>query len=159
MPRKPGAPRRNHNAETHGLTATAQLHLQPGESADELRDLWRASAALAPTPLATYLAARVAGILWRLRRIPALEAVALASASPPSAAGAPGDDASLDAVLDDLLAQSAGTLGLDLLMRYEAHLSRCLLAALAALHAIRQLGDDTPCPVPSALPASPAHEA
>lgn len=158
MPRRPGAPRKNANALTHGLTSTASLHLQPGENPDELALLWQASAALAPTPLASYLAGRVAGVLWRLQRIPALEARALGdvgATTPPPPPGAD-DDSALDAALDELLADTASGLKLDLLMRYEAHLQRCLLSTLAALHAIRQLGDTTECPAPSALDRLPS---
>jgi hypothetical protein len=119
------------NAITHGI-ASARL-VVPGESATE----WELSRqgivdALAPAgPVELALAERVATAFWRLRRVAAYEAAAIAERQHLATASA------------RLLPHP---LDIDKVIRFEAHLNRQLYQALHQLEAMRaeRRGQSTP---------------
>lgn len=140
------APRGNQNARRHGLTAAI------GPTPPAWRELVDAAAAhfgTADRPIEAALAARVAALIGRLADVAGQHTAALAAAisPPPTTPTVAVDDADeLDQVISGLLGRLSApqqtttqTTTIDLLCRYEAHLQRCLLATLAALHAARRL--------------------
>ncbi len=120
------------NALTHGISS-ARL-VVPGESTTE----WELSRqaigdALAPAgPVELALAERVATALWRLRRVLAYEAAAIAERQHLAAASA------------RLLPHP---LDIDKIIRYEAHLNRLLYQALHQLEAMRAERHGQPTPL------------
>lgn len=119
------------NALTHGISS-ARL-VVPGESATEWEGSRQAMVdALAPVgPVERALAERAATAVWRLRRVAAYEAAAIAERQHLATASA------------RLLPHP---LDLDKIIRYEAHLSRQLYQALHQLEAMRaeRRGQSTP---------------
>jgi hypothetical protein len=119
------------NALTHGISS-ARL-VVPGESTTEWEGSRQAIVdALAPAgPVELALAERVATALWRLRRVAAYEAAAIAERQHLPTASA------------RLLPHP---LDLDKIIRYEAHLNRQLYQALHQLEAMRaeRRGQSTP---------------
>jgi hypothetical protein len=120
------------NALTHGI-ASARL-VVPGESPTE----WELSRqgivdALGPAgPVELALAERVATALWRLRRVTAYEAAAIAERQHLATASA------------RLLPHP---LDIDKIIRYEAHLNRQLYQALHQLEAMRAERHGQPTPL------------
>ncbi len=152
-PPPPRQPRPRSHAQrplVHGLTAATAV-LLPGESRAEYDALETAAGALTDpsTPLTAALAARLASIVWRLHRIPEWERRVLdADASRLHAAAPMPADPDAPPIPPDLAAAIAAITShsqpdqadqLALLARYEAHLSRELIRALATIHALRQL--------------------
>ena len=149
-----GKTQSSRNAMTHGLRATVGLF--PHESLDEFFQLSNTvfGELLPDSAVESELANRIVSILWRLRRIPAFEAAALAwvhacerkqsayHIGGPTLAGDPGapppaDQNDLQLVLgrslDAFLTRDlGGKLG-----RYEANLQRQLSALFAELRTIK----------------------
>jgi hypothetical protein len=121
-----GKARSSRNALKHGMTASTSLI--SGESVE----LWRQHregvlmALGAKGALETALADRIALTLWRLQRIGACDATTTASALP-------AEGASLDEAPK-----------LNLVMRYEAHVSRQLRQALQALDRLQIIRNRLP---------------
>src|SRR5262245_22829413 len=119
------------NALTHGLTSARPVVSgeRPQDWTAHCRDVLEALAPMGPVERA--LAERVASVLWRLPRVTAYEAAAIAGRH-------------------DLESPSAPLLPspfeLDRIIRYEAHLSRQLYQALHELEAMRaqRRGQETP---------------
>jgi hypothetical protein len=128
-----GKARSSHNALQHGLRANSAL--LPGESATEWREHREGVliALGAKGALETALADRVALILWRMRRIGACDAATVERALP-----ADGCTSSEDNLLD-------------LVMRYEAHLSRQALQALQALERLQNIRERQPAMISLAV--------
>jgi hypothetical protein len=120
------------NAISHGI-ASARL-VVPGESATEWEGSRQAMVdALAPAgPVEEALAERAAAAVWRLRRVAAYEAAAIAERQQLATASA------------RLLPHP---LDIDKIIRYEAHLSRQLYQTLHQLEAMRAERHGQPTPM------------
>lgn len=156
---KEGKAQSSRNAMTHGLRASAGL--LPHESPDEffqMRDTVFADL-LPQGAVESELAHRIVSILWRLRRVPAFEAAALAwveaherkqsadSLAVPSLAGDPGApppashrdvELVLGRSLDAFLTRDlGGKIG-----RYEANLQRQVISLFAELRTMKACGNE-----------------